>query len=279
MELTLAYTLDADLQARGLREYGRKVKGLPIWGSLLILWVPLTLLVRWGLSKNWMRDAETWQQLGAAAFLAGLFVLFIGWKARRPRSRTAEAVSMRLDDQGLSKTSPQGEARIAWSAYLRFVETENYFFLHSTPEIVELIPKSALAGPEAVAACRALLESKVARTVQDGHPVLGKTRPVFYALFAGILVAMVAAVKIAGTSNRLDASVEQYLEWKDQDLVREVSIRSGGVLVVRLHRPYRKEGRSNEFVHVTLPAARRGDAAYLDELVGDLPSRAVKDER
>lgn len=278
--MNLSYTTDAALQERGLKEYGRKTSGLPAWGYLAILWVPLTLLVRWGLSRNLMRDAATSGQLAAAAVVAGAFVLFIGWKARRPAASTSpEEISVSFDDQGMSKKTRQADARIAWGAFLRFVETDGFFFLHTTNVIAELIPKSAFGSAEQLAAFRTLLESKVRKTPQNGHPVLGKTRPVFYLLFGGILVALFVAVGVAGRSGRADVSVERYLDWKDEGLIREVSIRNGGELIVRLGEPYVFEGRSYEYVRVTIPPSKRGSADYLDDLVGDLPSRAVRDER
>jgi hypothetical protein len=57
--------------------------------------------------------------------------------------------------------SGERRERGGWSQWIGFVEMGDYFFLYSTPEICNILPKRGLASSEEVERLRRLLLSKL----------------------------------------------------------------------------------------------------------------------
>lgn len=275
---TIRFTITRELAANALRSYQRKVAGTSEWIHSLLLWGMLTLPARWILSETLLMRSPRASQLLAASGISGLLVLILFLSRRRRRELmdvTEEEITFSFSEVGVEKRTGRSESAREWGAFSRFLELEEFFFLHESESVAEFFPKAAFTGPEELAEVRELLERSVPKT-----PVARKTRPVFYVLLVALIgFTLYSASQFRPPSGMEEVTLEEYLDLKEAGSLREVWISGDGELRADLISGSMLKGKSCSRIRSQLPRSSLGDPAAYERLVRGLPAEKVHDAR
>lgn len=278
-EIVLEFTLTPAMVADSRRDYIRKTSGIPAWLRWGILWIGLILLIGFGASggngpARWRTGTWTLALLASAAG-----ILTALWNSRRQAVSPAPdyQVMLRFSSLGLVKRSNVSEGRVEWAAFKSCQEMDRFFYLHYPTRVAELVPKAAFKTPEDLAAFRELTKTHLPPIADAGHPVLGKTRPVFYILFVLVIGAVLCTGWIVRNSHTATVSIKEYEEnYAD---VQEVWISADGGMEARLAHGVTREGRPYRRVRIDIPKASLGNPRLIDRLTEGLPHSAIHDAR
>lgn len=99
--------------------------------------------------------------LGGAAFIYFFFVSAPRdvYRKLNPATRDLEQ-SFLFTEEGVDARLRTGEAKLDWKMWMKFRESDRYFFLFQAQEQFTVLPKRAFAGAEDVDAFRELLKRK-----------------------------------------------------------------------------------------------------------------------
>jgi YcxB-like protein len=150
------------LTTSGPRTLKQKMFGAVIGGVLIILC--LAVLVNAGFRQG------VAALIGAVLFPGALviyrFVIFPLWVradfCRHPNFSREQI--LRVDENGLHKTSEVGQSFTKWPAYTCFRETQNLFLLYLGERSIEVVPKGALSSTQ-LHELRQLLHKKLPENI------------------------------------------------------------------------------------------------------------------
>jgi len=140
------------LEAKG-KHAGLWIKVLPIFGIILLA----------GSLVSLVHDPKQFPSF-VGAIVIGLFLTFFlrlqVWLAFRQDNRLQDQFEASISDSGIDVSSPKGASKYNWSAFVRYVETENLFLVYQAPHVFNAFPKRVFT-PEDVVAFRSLLDQKL----------------------------------------------------------------------------------------------------------------------
>ena len=96
------------------------------------------------------------------AYLAGYFLWFIPWRARRiyaQQKSLHSPIRMKVDASGVAAQNQLGQVAIPWDHIRKWKENRHLFLLYHADVLFQMIPKRCLKSAEDINALRALLSS------------------------------------------------------------------------------------------------------------------------
>jgi len=100
----------------------------------------------------------------AASLVLWASTLLRWWLYRSAFRRTprfAEAMSLRISDEGIYVQSAEGESDVEWDTFVKYRETPTHFFLYTDPGHFSLVPKEPFETRDDERRFRQLLEEHV----------------------------------------------------------------------------------------------------------------------
>ena len=101
--------------------------------------------------------------VGGASFLYFLFGSGPreAYRKLNPATRDLEQ-SFRFTEEGIDARLQTGEAKLDWKTWMKFRETDRFFFLYPAQEMITVLPKRAFSGAVEIDSFRELLKRKFA---------------------------------------------------------------------------------------------------------------------
>jgi hypothetical protein len=188
--ITLKYSLTKDTYRDATNHLARKVSGISLGMSYLIIWVALSFMSNWLFSTQLMPGFPSSARLVLAGVVSGVIVAVWASKVRKLRSEVEpQEVTFIFSDLGVEKRTLHTEGKLEWKAYVKFSETDKYYFLHYNSRLADIVPKGAFATPQDAASFREMLTTRVRSAELDPHP-----RRRFLLLLILIFVAIMMVV-------------------------------------------------------------------------------------
>jgi hypothetical protein len=160
--MTVKYRLTRDIYRDASFHLAKTVTGNSVWTIYFGLWTLLTVLSNWVLSIQLMVSSPASARLVVAGLIAGAIVALIAYKSRKAASEVEpQEISFIFSEMGVDKRTLHSEAKLEWKAYVKFSETDKFYFLHYSKRLADIVPKAAFATPQDVDAFRELLLRQV----------------------------------------------------------------------------------------------------------------------
>ena len=96
-------------------------------------------LIYWGLDIGWI-----W--VGAAALFVAITLLrnFLWRRAYRRMTKYTAPITASFTREEVQTSSAEGQSKLPWTAFKKYAETPDYFFLLMPPRGLSIIPKRAV---------------------------------------------------------------------------------------------------------------------------------------
>ena len=152
-----------------------------IWTGTMIMATGFFLLLKQEELPPWLAPAVV------IVLSVGLLVVPIrnryaaverGWKAFAS-DRTAQPISLTMDEQGIHKSSVHWSSHVQWSAFALFRETRGLLLLYyddAGRDVAELVPKRAFASEADAAGAAEMIRAKLQR-VRGAFEVIPPKNP------------------------------------------------------------------------------------------------------
>jgi hypothetical protein len=163
--IQVKYTLSRAEHHAAIRAHLVRMRTMWFFTAIGLLWMFLPLISVIALKA----DGKTYP-LGATDLIQpalglGFIVLLYGWTPTASYRKTNPALrdkeqSWVFSEDGCTNVSAIAESRMDWKAWIKAVETRDFFLLYPATTIVHIVPKRAFSGPAEVDAFRELLKFK-----------------------------------------------------------------------------------------------------------------------
>jgi hypothetical protein len=185
MQMRVAYKLSENdlLEAHG-KNAGIWTKAIRVWGLLLILVGLGSIALH---PKQYAGAAP--QIILGAFFWFGLPLLIR--RAFRKDNRLQQPLEAVVSESGIEVSSPTASSKYEWSAFTRYAESKNLFFVYQAPKVFNVFPKRAFALGEEES-FRALLSARLGAASVAYHKKINPRTWIWLAVvaIAGILLVM-----------------------------------------------------------------------------------------
>jgi YcxB-like protein len=173
--IEITYQLTIDEYYRGLRTVRTKAY---VWGVRLIIACAIASIVVELALLVFDKQGRAFSNLLPLAAISVLYLavfcvlpLVTRSTLRKQMKGTPAALvplTLRVSDSGLQFHSQYSDSTIAWSSFVRWVETESVFTIFPAPKLCHVVPKRAFSSDE-LNGFRELLRQKIGRDAQSSN--------------------------------------------------------------------------------------------------------------
>jgi hypothetical protein len=163
--IQVKYTLSREEHSAAVRAHLVRMRMIWLITAVGLIWTFSPLLS----ALAWKLDGKTYpfgaKDLVSPAIGLGFIALLYGWVPTTSYRKTNPAVrgkeqSWVFSEDGCTNVSAIAESRMDWKAWIKAVETRDFFLLYPAATIMHIVPKRAFSGAAEVDAFRELLKSK-----------------------------------------------------------------------------------------------------------------------
>src|SRR5262249_30183177 len=142
--MTVRFTPNQALLNEANQQLSSQAMGMSTWMGWGIAWVLFTFPIRAIAVEPFMRTNPMSAQLAVAAVISAVVIGLLALRASRGRPNIQEQEMIFVfSNLGVEKRSLHSESKSDWNIYIKFTETDRFFFLYHSNRSADPIPKSA----------------------------------------------------------------------------------------------------------------------------------------
>jgi hypothetical protein len=163
--IQVKYTLSREEHSAAVRAHLVRMRLMWLIAAIGLFWAFSPLIA----AMAWKMDGKTYlfgaKDLIPPAIGLGFIALLYGWVPTTSYRKMNPALkgkdqSWVFSEDGCTNINAIAESRLEWKAWIKAVETRDFFLLYPHATIMHIVPKRAFPGAAEVDAFRELLRSK-----------------------------------------------------------------------------------------------------------------------